>query len=66
MLDHMFDSKDFFHNKNRKNKAGAVYQGLQFGLLKQISALGTQKTRIGWLPKYMASSGVGYQSLANL
>ncbi|KAH6714879.1 heterokaryon incompatibility protein-domain-containing protein [Leptodontidium sp. MPI-SDFR-AT-0119] len=60
MKDHLFDSKDFFHNKTRKNKANAVYQGLQFGILKQISAFETQKARIGWLPKYMTSSGLCY------
>lgn len=58
MMDHMFDSKDFFHNKNRKNKTTVAKQNLQFGLLKQISALETQKARIGWLPKYVISSGV--------
>lgn len=58
VMDHLFDSKDFFHNKSRKNKANVVYQGLQFGLLKQIYALETRKARMGWLPKFMTSSGV--------
>lgn len=63
MMDHLFDSKDFFHNKNRMSKPTAVKQGLQFTLLKQISALETQKARVGWLPKYMASSGVSFPRL---
>jgi len=57
-LDHLFDSKDLFHNRNRRSKSALAYQKLQFGLLKQMSILETHKSRLGWLPKYMVSSGV--------
>lgn len=57
-MDHLFDSKDFLHNKSRKNKANSLYQSLHFGTLKQMYALEIQKARIGWFPKYITSSGV--------
>lgn len=58
-FDHLFDSKDLFHNRYRRSKSGLAYQKLHFGLLKQISVLETHKHRLGWLPKYLVSSGVG-------
>lgn len=60
LLDHMFDSKDLFHNKNRKNKANLWYQDVCFSFGKQMSVLERQKSRIGWFPRYMRTSDVGY------
>lgn len=61
-LDHMFDSKDLFHNRTRRSKSGLAYQKVHFGLLKQISVFENQKNRLGWLPKYLVSAGVSFHS----
>lgn len=58
LLDHMFDSKDLFHNKTRKNKSSLIYQDVCFRLYRQVAGLENRKSRIGWLPKYIVSSGV--------
>lgn len=57
-FDHLFDSKDLFHNRYRRNKSDLALQKFRFGLLKQISAIESHKSRLGWLPKYIVSSGV--------
>ena len=58
LLDHVFDSKDLFHNKKRKSRSNLVQKNVHFGLLQSVGKFNRQLSRIGWLPGYLDSPSV--------
>ncbi|KAH8819834.1 heterokaryon incompatibility protein-domain-containing protein [Xylogone sp. PMI_703] len=66
ILDHMFDSKDLFHNKKRKNQMNVIYQDFYFKWCKQVAEFERWKSRFGWLPQHIVSTGYNIQESLGL